>query len=68
VTGLNILSILKIIITFSGMNARMLTAFFLPLLASCSTDHGDYRCAKLVSNKQETLYMKTHTWGINADN
>ncbi|RZK31941.1 MAG: hypothetical protein EOO61_17405 [Hymenobacter sp.] len=49
------------------MDAKTLAAFFLPLLTSCSTESGDYRCAKLISSKKETLYVKTYNWGINGD-
>jgi hypothetical protein len=50
------------------MNAKILAGFFLPLLTSCSTEYEDYRCAKLVSSKQEAFYIKTYNWGINGDN
>jgi hypothetical protein len=49
------------------MNAKILAPSLLALLASCSTDYGDYRCAKLVSSKKEILYVKTYNWGINGD-
>jgi len=49
------------------MNAKALAPFLLSFLTSCSTDYGDYRCAKLVSSKKETLYVKTYNWGVNGD-